>query len=1077
MQELETTSRQWLRQEDTADPGTVDLGQVNFPLLDRNTCRLFRVSCLTYEKDFPRQEAFENVVASINNVPCRLVYYLRGVDEGVEFYIGVVNTSGKTPYNMGDYGNMLYRAFKGNFLGSELQEVGREESKKLLDGLCSPEARFSALLGVPTRNSEREDIAFQGVDRLVNIMTSGGRSLGQRFHLLVIWESVARDTLLRFEELARDIYSQLSARAKRSHQEGSQTSSQTGTSTQTTDTKGKSISRTSGTSQGINWSEGSSKGKNISRTSGTSEGINWSEGSSKGKNISRTSGTSQGINWSEGSNGSSSSSSKGGSEGTSSSETGGTSESCTITRGGNKGTSSSETGGTSESHTATRGGSEGTSSSETDGTSESRATTRGTSSSRTETSSSGSSWEELDKRVIDAMKSIDEELLPRIRRGLAKGMYQTAVYVGAETPLEHDLLKNALISICQGDKPTIAPLRAQALPGNEVARRMLAGLGIHKALPEMDSFLGALESRPALSGKSGLATLLTAAEISMLAGMPQKEVPGLGLREQVGFGLNLGSIMPEDALPLGHMKQEGNLLRGRVVSLDRRELSKHVFIAGTTGSGKTTTCHKLLASSTTQGDPLPFLVIEPAKTEYRALLQDSNLRDIVIFTVGSERGVPFRFNPFEFLPQESLSGHVDLLKACFMASFDMEAAIPNLLEEGLYRVYEAYGWDFRTENNRYLKDRAEAWNCGGRYFPTISSYIDIVVALVDNKGFDERLRNDYKGSIRARLDSLRAGAKGLMLDTPLSVDFMQLIERNVVLELEQLKSGDDKAFLMGLVLGRVAEALKQRHAENPAFRHVTLLEEAHRLLSRPQVGDSPSRKLGVETFTDLLAEIRKYGESLIIVDQIPNKLAPEVLKNTNTKIIHKLFARDDKDAVGDTMALDDKQKNYLSHLEPGEAIIFSQGWKKPVDVQVEALPVSTTDKDVPPAKVRKAGWAYWENAADRFCPGLPPQAASMPQASLLAVAPARDAFLDALLADADERALSAWEELGRLLGEQREAYLHCQIFRRSSKYDAEWAELDARLEKLVGDLPRAVNDGDFARLANRLREILEGKTL
>lgn len=31
-------------------------------------------------------------------------------------------------------------------------------------------------------------------------------------------------------------------------------------------------------------------------------------------------------------------------------------------------------------------------------------------------------------------------------------------------------------------------------------------------------------------------------------------------------------------------------------------------------------------------------------------------------------------------------------------------------------------------------------------------------------------------------------------------------------------------------------------------------------------------------FADMLAEVRKYGESLIIVDQIPNKLTPEVLK-------------------------------------------------------------------------------------------------------------------------------------------------------------------------------------------------------
>ena len=208
-QEADLDLQRLLLERQRERTGVAELGAVDFPLLNRDTCRLFRVSCLTYEKDFPRQEAFENVVASINDVPCRLVYYLRGVEGGVEFYIGVVNTSGDSPYNMGDYGNMLSRAFKGNFLGSELREVGREEGEELLNGLCSKEARFSALLGVPTRNSEREDIAFQGVDRLVNIMTSGGHSLGQRFHLLVIWEAVKRQDLLGFEQLAKDIYSLL----------------------------------------------------------------------------------------------------------------------------------------------------------------------------------------------------------------------------------------------------------------------------------------------------------------------------------------------------------------------------------------------------------------------------------------------------------------------------------------------------------------------------------------------------------------------------------------------------------------------------------------------------------------------------------------------------------------------------------------------------------------------------------------------------------------------------------------------------------------------------------------------------
>jgi DNA helicase HerA-like ATPase len=42
-------------------------------------------------------------------------------------------------------------------------------------------------------------------------------------------------------------------------------------------------------------------------------------------------------------------------------------------------------------------------------------------------------------------------------------------------------------------------------------------------------------------------------------------------------------------------------------------------------------------------------------------------------------------------------------------------------------------------------------------------------------------------------------------------------------------------------------------------------------------------------FCNLLAEVRKYGEGLIIADQIPNKLIPDVIKNTNTKIVHRLF--------------------------------------------------------------------------------------------------------------------------------------------------------------------------------------------
>ncbi|MBQ9478676.1 MAG: ATP-binding protein, partial [Selenomonadaceae bacterium] len=336
-----------------------------------------------------------------------------------------------------------------------------------------------------------------------------------------------------------------------------------------------------------------------------------------------------------------------------------------------------------------------------------------------------------------------------------------------------------------------------------------------------------------------------------------------------------------------------------------------------TGSGKTTTCHKLLREARR-----PFLVIEPAKTEYREFI--NHFDDVVVFTVGDEMTAPLRLNPFELVEGENVSAHIDMLKATFVSSFPMEASMPQLIEEAICKIYEDTGWVFDDE-----RLRAEE-------FPTLDDFLRALETIVDTKGFSERLRDDYRGSLVSRFSNLTKGTKGALLNCQRSVNFDRLLDRNVVIEMENLKSAEDKALVMGFILTRLSAAIKHRHAADKSYRHITLIEEAHRLLSKVEYGDSGSKRTAVETFTDMLAEIRKYGESLIVVDQIPNKLASEVLKNTNTKIIHRLFARDDKEAVGDTMLMDDRQKEYLSALEIGQAIVFSEGMSRPIHIQIDA---------------------------------------------------------------------------------------------------------------------------------------------
>jgi hypothetical protein len=187
--------------------------------------------------------------------------------------------------------------------------------------------------------------------------------------------------------------------------------------------------------------------------------------------------------------------------------------------------------------------------------------------------------------------------------------------------------------------------------------------------------------------------------------------------------------------------------------------------------------------------------------------------------------------------------------------------------------------------------------------------------------------------------------------------------------MEEIKDEKDKALLMGLIINRLAECMKQRHRSQPAFQHLTLIEEAHRLLSRPEPGDAESKKMGVEMFANLLAEVRKYGEGLIIADQIPNKLIADVIKNTNTKIVHRLFAADDRKIIGDAIGLSEEQQAFLPLLKPGETIVYCGGWHGAVRVQIEQI-AHTDAAEIPEATIKQRGRLQLWEQREKLLPRL-----------------------------------------------------------------------------------------------------------
>ncbi|MDF4756817.1 DUF87 domain-containing protein, partial [Vibrio parahaemolyticus] len=162
-------------------------------------------------------------------------------------------------------------------------------------------------------------------------------------------------------------------------------------------------------------------------------------------------------------------------------------------------------------------------------------------------------------------------------------------------------------------------------------------------------------------------------------------------------------------------------------------IRQHCLISGITGSGKTNTIMSLL-----QNSPVPFLIIEPSKQEYRHL--KSLIPNIKVFTPGNEQLSPIRLNPFYFPNGISVMSHIDSLKAVFMSAFSMYASMPNILEQCLYAVYQKMGWDLNTSKNIYATDGLLL-----EHYPTLELLYEEIDEYLSKSGYAE----EQKSNIRA----------------------------------------------------------------------------------------------------------------------------------------------------------------------------------------------------------------------------------------------------------------------------------------------------------------------------------------
>lgn len=568
------------------------------------------------------------------------------------------------------------------------------------------------------------------------------------------------------------------------------------------------------------------------------------------------------------------------------------------------------------------------------------------------------SQEYINKSAMYCEELFDKHIA-RMKAGRSLGFWKTGVYVLAESKEDVQTVMGMLRAVYSGDDTYIEPIRTSLMPGGSGADMVVRSFQhLRYAYPPVAEAFGSLYE--------DYATPMTTEELSIATSLPHRDVPGLRLiRNASRFALNPPIVRSKEEK--GHPVRLGDVLDIGVkthqkYNIDLNQLVRHAFVGGTNGSGKSNTCKYLLNKMLEEN--IPFLVIEPAKDEYLDWAINRNKisgkKKIKVFApglFGNNQISQLRLNPFQPATIKgewvNMLGHLDRFKSVLLSSMPMADVLPLIMEETIYR---------HVENNMNVKSFSGKENkmspLDGPYkddgkmdYPLVKGMDNTARAIVEGRRYAPEVESNISAAVSTRVKSMLLGWKKELFNVTRSTDFAELFENNnVVINLSHLTDDRDKAFVMSILLIALWEYRESKYNSDKEYKkkanadqlmHLTLIEEAHRLMPNVQedfISGMNSQANTAKMFSNMLSEIRAYGEGCVVVDQVPTRLIPDAVKNTNLKIIHRLTSADDIHAISASMMLRPDQEAVVGMLQQGEAIVCSDFDDAAAWVKIDKVP-------------------------------------------------------------------------------------------------------------------------------------------
>jgi len=323
----------------------------------------------------------------------------------------------------------------------------------------------------------------------------------------------------------------------------------------------------------------------------------------------------------------------------------------------------------------------------------------------------------------------------------------------------------------------------------------------------------------------------------------------------------------------------------RQFGLHLSELTRHVGIFGSTGTGKTTLAKNILRELISH--KIPFIVFDWEKN-YRDLIKEN--KELKIFTIGADIS-PFFFNYFkmpEGIPyQEYVKNVIDIFNKAYVGGAGSDSILLQIFDEA-YQENEV---------------------------PTTEDALQILKSEMKGTKFRGREMLWKQSSLRM-LQFLSYGGIGEVFNTKLSYPIESLLNDYVIFELGALANKNDKRFFIEIFTLWYWLYKEHQGMEDERLKHVLLFEEFHNIVENSEKDDLIQK---------IFRQIRKYGTSLVILDQTPSLIPIPIFENLYTKITFSLNHKKNVDAIADAMYMDREERNFIGMLKIGQAICRLMG--------------------------------------------------------------------------------------------------------------------------------------------------------